>query len=102
MSVRTASNLERRYRRERQPLPHIIESPEPDSSHQQAPPEEIGRRIKAARVAAQLTQVALARAVGVSQASLSRWETGREQGTEENQAGLCKVLDVGWDSLYGE
>lgn len=57
--------------------------------------------IRAARHQAGLTQAALAIAVGVTKASVSRWESWTDQPTPEKAKTLVKVLpDLTLDDIY--
>ena len=50
--------------------------------------DTLGKRVRAARVAAGLTQAALGEALGVSHTQIARWETGR---AEPRIAALLKL-----------
>jgi transcriptional regulator with XRE-family HTH domain len=54
----------------------------------------VGARIRAARIAAGLTQEGLARAVGVSRSAVAQWETGRAGQVGANLARLAAALGV--------
>lgn len=54
-------------------------------------PEEVGRRIREARVKAGLSQPELAASLGVSQSLLSRWERGAKQ---QSVATLSRIADA--------
>ena len=54
--------------------------------------EEIGRRL--AKLREQLAEM-----VGVSQASISCWEAGRQRPSRRTLAGLCKTLGMGVEEL---
>lgn len=54
-------------------------------------PEEI----KAARHAAGMTQIEVARAVGISAPGYRLWEYGGSQPTEDNEKKLREVLGIG-------
>jgi transcriptional regulator with XRE-family HTH domain len=53
-----------------------------------------GARIRTARVAAGLTQDALAREVGVSRSAVAQWETDRSGQVGGNLARIAQVLGV--------
>ena len=53
--------------------------------------DTLSKRIRAARVAAGLTQAALGEALGVSHTQIARWETGR---AEPRIAALLKLADA--------
>lgn len=59
----------------------------------------IGQRIKSARKLRQRSQKWLAEEVGVTQSSVSEWETGKSGLTVENLSALAKVLDVNFEWL---
>lgn len=54
----------------------------------------IGARIRSARLARELSQVEVARRVGITQASLSNYESGKRNLTALNLLAICGVLDV--------
>lgn len=54
----------------------------------------MGARIRAARQAAQLTQLGLAEAVGVSRSAVAQWETDRSGQVGVNLAKVASVLGV--------
>lgn len=64
-----------------------------------SPSAELGKRIRALRQAAGMTQQQLADAVEVSRAAVAFWETGREGSVNKHLAGLCRALGVGEDTL---
>lgn len=51
----------------------------------------IGRELKILRVRAGLTQTQAAKRIGVVQASICRWETGRQQVPEKRLSQLMKL-----------
>lgn len=57
------------------------------------------RRLKAARVAAELTQDAVAALLGVLRGQVARWESGRSEPTVTHLRDLCEALDVPADEL---
>ena len=57
-------------------------------------PASAGERIRAARVAAGLTQEALAREVGVTRSAVAQWETDRAGQIGGNLARIAEVLGV--------
>jgi len=58
----------------------------------------LGERIRKARGWFGISQVELARALGVEQASVSRWENGGEMSISHLRA-ICHVLNVSADWL---
>ncbi len=52
----------------------------------------VATNIRAARVAAHLTQEELADAVGVTRTRISDWETGRHEPSRKHLDMLCRVL----------
>lgn len=59
----------------------------------------VGRNLKAARAAAQLTQRELAYKLETDAMSVSRWETGRVMPSWPRLAALSEALGVGIDWL---
>lgn len=59
-------------------------------------------RIKDARLAAGLTQEALAAAVGVTQSAVMQWETGRTHPRVTMLRALAEVLHTTVDALIEE
>lgn len=57
--------------------------------------------IRAGRVARQLTQVQVATALGVTQATVSAWETGAAQPSLDNLVALARLLGATTDDLLG-
>lgn len=55
--------------------------------------EEIGRRIRLARVAEQLTQVELGSAVQLSRTSITNIESGNQQPSIRTLIRICEVLE---------
>jgi transcriptional regulator with XRE-family HTH domain len=60
----------------------------------EAPHAGIGQRIKAARIAAGMTQEMLAAAVGVSRSAVAQWETARAGQVGTNLARVAAALGV--------
>ena len=63
--------------------------------------KEFSERLKELRQARNLTQTQLADAVGVSFATISKWERMQRQPTLENIKSLCKFFKVSSDFLIG-
>ena len=59
------------------------------------PMQYIQEKLKSARTAVKLTQLAVARAVGISAAQVSKLETGRAKATPELRIKLESVLHCG-------
>ena len=62
----------------------------------------IGRKIKAAREGAGLTQEDLAEHMEVSRQAVSKWEADLSRPSSENLLRLCKLLGLDWEELAGE
>ena len=62
---------------------------------------KIGNRIMALREADGLTQAQLAERVGVSQATVSQWESGTRTTSGEAVVALARVFDTSADFLLG-
>lgn len=60
-----------------------------------------GKNLKRLRTEREMTQPQLARAVGVSNGTVSFWETDKCEPTLGNIVNLCKVLGVSADELLG-
>lgn len=60
---------------------------------------EFGNRVYEARKKAKMNQTELAQAVGVSQNSISGWESGRRIPCIYNAKNLAKALNVSLDWL---
>lgn len=58
-------------------------------------------RLKELRKQANLTQVELAKRLGIGQSSYADWERGRKKPTQENLVKISKVLSVSIDYLVG-
>lgn len=63
--------------------------------------EEFGRRVRAAREAADLTQDQVAKALGVNWATYQRWETGKFHPRPNHLIPLARVLAVEPEHLTG-
>lgn len=50
------------------------------------------KRITAARKEKKLTQEQVAQAMGVSRQTVSHWENGRVEPTQEQREALCRLL----------
>lgn len=59
----------------------------------------IGSRIRSARKRRARSQKWLADQVGVSQPSVSDWESGNTDPTTDNMSAIARVLEVGYDWL---
>ena len=64
--------------------------------------ENIGKRIREARLARKLSQEQLAEKLGVSFQAVSSWETGRFVPDAVHLPALAKALDISLDSLFAE
>jgi transcriptional regulator with XRE-family HTH domain len=69
-------------------------APSRASSQAESSQAGIGQRIKAARVAAGMTQEMLAAAVGVSRSAVAQWETERAGQVGANLARVAAALGV--------
>lgn len=58
-------------------------------------------RLKELRKQAHLTQVELAKRLGIGQSSYADWERGRKKPTQENLVKISQVLGVSIDYLVG-
>ena len=58
-------------------------------------------RLKALRKQAHLTQVELAKRLGIGQSSYADWERGKKNPTQENLIRLAQILNVSVDYLVG-
>lgn len=56
------------------------------------------KRITAARKEKKLTQEQVAQAVGVSRQTVSHWENGRVEPTQEQREALCRLLEIPADA----
>lgn len=64
--------------------------------------QALGQRIAKARTAADLTQVQLADALGISQPQLAFYEVGKRRVPVSLLPGLARALEVSVESLVGE
>lgn len=60
-----------------------------------------GNRIREARLAAGLTQVQLAEAIGSTQQAVAKWEAGRGVPRDGFRWKLCDTLGCTLDDLFG-
>jgi transcriptional regulator with XRE-family HTH domain len=74
----------------------------PDPRSATAMDQTIGRRIRAAREAAGLGQVALAEAIGVTFQQIQKYENGRNRVSATRLFEICKVLGVPIASMFEE
>ena len=58
-------------------------------------------RLKELRKQAHLTQVELAKLLGIGQSSYADWERGKKKPTQENLVRIAQVLNVSIDYLVG-
>ena len=58
-------------------------------------------RLKELRKQAHLTQVELAKLLGIGQSSYADWERGKKKPTQENLVKIAQILDVSIDYLVG-
>lgn len=58
-------------------------------------------RLKELRKQAHLTQVELAKRLGIGQSSYADWERGKKNPTQENLVKLAQILNVSVDYLVG-
>ena len=58
-------------------------------------------RLKELRKQAHLTQVELAKKLGIGQSSYADWERGKKKPTQENLVKIAQVLNVSIDYLVG-
>ncbi len=61
-----------------------------------------GTKLRAERRRQDVTQLELAKAVGVKQVSISRYESGKEKPNFENAIKIAKYLNVSLDFLTSE
>lgn len=71
------------------PVPHRSQPDAVDQTDRQ-----IGASVRARRIERGLSQTALARAVGVSQAAISGVESGRHGHSSDTIREICRVLDL--------
>ena len=62
---------------------------------------EFSERLKELRKQAHLTQVELAKRLGLGQSSYADWERGKKNPTQENLIKLAQILNVSVDYLVG-
>lgn len=62
-------------------------------------PEEFGKRLKAVRKRSNLTQEGLGLELGVSKATVSSWERGKDSPKFSYLPDLKRILDVSLDEL---
>ena len=62
---------------------------------------QVGKRIRNARIAKNLTQTEVADAMGVSYQAVSNWERGNSMPDIAKLPELCKLLDVPFETLIG-
>lgn len=55
--------------------------------------------LRTLRIAADINQCELAKAIGVTQEAVSAWETGKAAPSLINTAKLCKIFDCSLDEL---
>lgn len=63
--------------------------------------ERMGERIKELRQQEHLTQAQLAERLGVTQDSISLWETGKRIPDTQYLPALCRIFQVSADYLLG-
>lgn len=61
----------------------------------------VARRIREARIARDMTQMALADAMGVSYQAVSNWERGNSMPDISKLENLCQTLDLSLEELLG-
>ncbi len=62
---------------------------------------EFSERLKKLRKKARLTQVDIARKLGISQQAYASWERGIKKPTQENLVKIAQILNVSVDYLVG-
>ncbi|QXA19241.1 helix-turn-helix domain-containing protein [Streptococcus gordonii] len=62
---------------------------------------EFSERLKELRKQAHLTQVELAKRLGIGQSSYADWERGKKNPTQDNLIKLAQILNVSVDYLVG-
>ncbi len=62
---------------------------------------KFSERLKELRLENKLTQMQLANATHISQTSISAYESGRSQATEEVIITFCRFFDVSADFILG-
>ena len=63
--------------------------------------ERIGRKIKELRVDMGITQAKLAKALGITQDSVSLWENGKRLPDTQYVIAICRFFDASADYLLG-
>jgi transcriptional regulator with XRE-family HTH domain len=63
-------------------------------SKKPVPPESVGARIRALRLAANLTQDEFAAKLNVSRSAIAQWETDRAGQIRDNMERIAKVLNT--------
>ncbi|MBO7669875.1 MAG: helix-turn-helix transcriptional regulator [Oscillospiraceae bacterium] len=61
----------------------------------------LGENIKAYRVAADMTQSDLGRALGLSSQAISKWENGKSEPDAASIQRMCELFNISPDRLYG-
>jgi transcriptional regulator with XRE-family HTH domain len=64
------------------------------SVKKQPSPESVGTRIRALRLAANLTQDEFAAKLDVSRSAIAQWETGRAGQVRDNMERIAKILNT--------
>src|SRR5271163_2860943 len=64
------------------------------ASRKKLPPETVGARIRALRLAADLTQDEFAAKLNVSRSAIAQWETDRAGQVRDNLERIAKVLNT--------
>ncbi len=62
---------------------------------------EFGKRFKKYRLENNLTQVEVAKMIGIDQTNISSWENDKTRPEYENLIKLSKIYDVSLDELLG-
>ena len=62
---------------------------------------QVGRRIRQARIEKNMTQMALADAMGVSYQAVSNWERGNAMPDISKLPELCELLGITFETLVG-
>ena len=63
--------------------------------------QDYGKRLKQARLNKNITQVELAKLLGITQTSYQRMETGKHDLKMSTIYTICKTLDISSDWLLG-
>ncbi|MBU6419083.1 MAG: helix-turn-helix domain-containing protein [Proteobacteria bacterium] len=64
------------------------------ASKKQSPSETVGARIRALRLAANMTQDEFAEKLNVSRSAIAQWETDRAGQIRENMEKIAKILNT--------